>query len=100
MSLIYSVEDDGNIAKIINKTLTKQGHEVLSFFNGKDFFTTFYQRTPDLILLDVMIPKLDGISVCKKIRYALNISNILIILFLSFFEIIFIASGSIFFASS
>ena len=38
MSLIYSVEDDGNIAKIINKTLTKQGHEVLSFFNGKDFF--------------------------------------------------------------
>ena len=34
MSLIYSVEDDGNIAKIINKTLTKQGHEVLSFFNG------------------------------------------------------------------
>ena len=38
------------------------------------------KEKPDLILLDVMIPKLDGISVCKKIRYALNISNIPILM--------------------
>ena len=38
------------------------------------------KKSIDLILLDVMIPKLDGISVCKKIRYALNISNIPILM--------------------
>ncbi|CCZ85063.1 MAG TPA: response regulator transcription factor [Candidatus Caccosoma faecigallinarum] len=80
MSLIYSVEDDGNIAKIINKTLTKQGHEVLSFFNGKDFFTTFYQRTPDLILLDIMLPDMDGIDILKKIRENENYDAVEIII--------------------
>ena len=42
--------------------------------------TPIGKKRPDLILLDVMIPKLDGISVCKKIRYALNISNIPILM--------------------
>lgn len=68
MYLIYSLEDDLNISKIINKTLTKQGYEVVSFEKGMDFLYEFNQKKPDLVLLDMMLPDIDGIDILKKIR--------------------------------
>ena len=48
--LIYSVEDDDDIAIIINKTLTKQGYTVKTFNNGKSFFQEFQKNKPNIIL--------------------------------------------------
>ena len=60
--------------------LQKEGYNTLEAYDGATAVDMALNKKPDLILLDVMIPKLDGISVCKKIRYALNISNIPILM--------------------
>lgn len=66
--LIYSVEDDDNIANIIKLTLQKQGYDVLVFSNGKSFFEAFENKKPDLVLLDMMLPDISGSEIIKKIR--------------------------------
>ncbi len=66
--LIYSVEDDQDIAKIINKTLTKQGYLVETFFDGESFFKKFNETKPHMILLDMMLPDLSGTEILKMIR--------------------------------
>ncbi|MBR3697509.1 MAG: response regulator transcription factor [Clostridia bacterium] len=60
--------------------LQKEGYDTIEAYDGITAVDLALKEKPDLILLDIMIPKLDGISVCKKIRYALNISNIPIIM--------------------
>lgn len=67
-NLIYSVEDDINISKIISLTLKKQGYEVLSFPDGTSFLEAFGKRKPDLILLDLMLPDVSGFDLLRKIR--------------------------------
>ena len=66
--LIYSIEDDKDISLIINKTLSKQGFEVESFYDGKSFFKSFDTRKPEIILLDLMLPDISGIEILKRIR--------------------------------
>ncbi len=66
--LIYSVEDDHDIALIVNKTLTRQGYTVKSFSDGKSFFAAFKAQKPHLILLDLMLPDMSGSEILKKIR--------------------------------
>lgn len=66
--LIYSVEDDNDIALIINKTLTKQGYTVETFSNGKDFWAAFKVKKPRLILLDLMLPDTSGSKILEELR--------------------------------
>ena len=67
-SVIYSVEDDKDIAKIINKTLSKQGYEVVSFYDGTSFIKAFDENKPDMVLLDMMLPDLSGAHLLQYIR--------------------------------
>lgn len=66
--LIYSVEDDKNISHLINVTLTKQGYVVESFYDGESFLKRFNDQKPNLILLDMMLPNIQGSELLKKIR--------------------------------
>ena len=66
--LVYSIEDDKDIGAIINKTLEKVGYEVKTFVDGESFFKTFAIRKPEIILLDLMLPKMSGTDILKKIR--------------------------------
>ncbi len=77
--LIYSVEDDEDISLIINKTLTKQGFTVKSFENGKKFLEQFMLETPDIVLLDLMLPDMSGSDIIKKIRSNQKYDNVHII---------------------
>lgn len=77
--LIYSVEDDEDISLIINKTLTKQGFTVKSFENGKKFLEQFKLETPDIVLLDLMLPDMSGSDIIKKIRSNQKYDNVHII---------------------
>ena len=77
--LIYSVEDDEDMSLIINKTLTKQGFTVKSFENGKKFLEQFKLETPDIVLLDLMLPDMSGSDIIKKIRSNQKYDNVHII---------------------
>lgn len=66
--LIYSIEDDKDIAYIINVTLSKQGYTVKSFTDGKSFWTEFKRQKPNMILLDMMLPDISGQEILKQIR--------------------------------
>lgn len=77
---ILVVDDEKSIMELLVFNLQKEGYNTLEAYDGVTAVEMAINEKPDLILLDVMIPKLDGISVCKKIRYALNISNIPILM--------------------
>lgn len=66
--LIYSIEDDEDIAIIINKTLTKHGFEVKTFYDGKSFYESFKTEKPNIILLDMMLPDMNGLDILRDIR--------------------------------
>ena len=76
--LIYSIEDDTNIGYIINRTLTSAQYDVKTFPDGKQFWTAFSSTKPDLILLDLMLPDIDGIELHKKIRKESKVPVIII----------------------
>lgn len=78
--LILVVDDEQNIRDLLVFNLQKEGYDTVEAEDGLTAVDIALKEKPDLILLDVMIPKLDGISVCKKIRYALNISNMPILM--------------------
>ena len=68
MFLIFSVEDDKNIAQIINATLSKQGYEVVTFYDGNSFLEELKNRKPDMIMLDMMLPDISGQDILKILR--------------------------------
>lgn len=80
--LIYSVEDDSAISEIINKTLTKQNYLVKSFENGESFLDAFAVKKPNMVLLDLMLPKIQGIDILRKIRSE-DINNDIVVIILS-----------------
>lgn len=77
---ILVVDDEENIMDLLVYNLEKEGYNTLKAYDGLTAVEMAIKERPDLILLDVMIPKLDGISVCKKIRYYLNISTMPILM--------------------
>ncbi|HZW48620.1 MAG TPA: response regulator [Bacillota bacterium] len=75
---ILVVEDEKPIAEIIKYNLEKDGYQVEVAFDGEEAVTKAYLYQPDLILLDIMLPKLDGVSVCRKLRKELTIPIIML----------------------
>lgn len=66
--MIYCIEDDNGIRDLIVYTLTASGYKAKGFADSSEFWTAVKQEIPTLILLDVMLPNEDGISILKKIR--------------------------------
>ena len=69
MALIYIVEDDNNISEIESFALKNSGFHVEEFPDAKAFFERLSVKLPNLVLLDVMLPDEDGLSVVAKPRY-------------------------------
>lgn len=68
MSLIYVVEDDKNIQEIEQIALKNSGYHVVTFDTAGDFFDALKTQTPDLLLLDIMLPDMDGLQVLEQVR--------------------------------
>ena len=68
MAKILFIEDDPLIIKIYTTRLTADGYQVLSAENGADGITLAEKELPDLIVLDIMMPKVDGFGVLQKLR--------------------------------
>lgn len=67
---ILVVDDDKNICELLRLYLEKEGYNVVLAFDGKEGLDKFSSQSPDLILLDVMMPNMDGWQVCREIRKA------------------------------
>ena len=65
---IYIVEDDKNIREIEMFALKNSGYAVEEFENAKSFFSRSVEKVPDLVLLDIMLPDMDGLEIVKKLR--------------------------------
>ena len=65
---IYVVDDEVNILEILTYNLEKEGYTVKSFQNGKNFLRQFEEGKPDLVILDLMLPDIDGFDICKTIK--------------------------------
>ena len=78
--MIFILEDDDSIRKLINYSLKSQGFEVQDFPLPSLFWQTLETQTPDLLLLDIMLPEEDGISILKKLRSNLKTSTIPVIM--------------------
>jgi len=75
---VLVVDDEKPISDIIKFNLVKEGYDVDTAFDGDEAIKRVYQFQPDLILLDVMLPKLDGFQVCKRIRESFNMPIIML----------------------
>lgn len=74
---VLVVDDDKNICELIRLYLEKEGFSVVLAYDGQSAVELFKENTPSVVLLDVMLPKIDGFQVCREIR---RISNIPIIM--------------------
>lgn len=78
--MVYILEDDDNIRKLINYSLKSQGFEVQDFALPSAFWSALQTTNTDLLLLDIMLPEEDGISILKKLRSNPKTSTIPVIM--------------------
>lgn len=68
MGSVYLVEDDDNIRKLVCYALSKEGYDITGFALPSDFWGAYEKGVPDLVMLDIMLPEEDGLSILKKLR--------------------------------
>ena len=68
MKHIMLVEDEVELAHLVRDYLEAAGFEVSMFHDGQDAYTSFQQRKPNLMILDLMVPRMDGLTICRKVR--------------------------------
>ena len=65
---ILVVEDEEDIRELLKYNLEKEGYQVFGAATGEEALRAVRDRLPDLILLDLMLPGIDGLEVCRRIR--------------------------------
>lgn len=78
--MIYIVEDDNSIRELVAYTLNTTGLKAKGFEEGEAFFSALKKELPDLVLLDIMLPGEDGISILEKLRSDTRTRNIPVIM--------------------
>jgi len=68
MTSILIVEDERNLSNVIRDRLQEEGYRVLQAFDGPSALEVARNRAPDLIVLDIMLPGMDGLEVCRRLR--------------------------------
>lgn len=80
MARILIVEDDKNLVKLLEFNLKKEGYEVLIAYDGEEGLQKARKEKPDAIILDIMLPKLDGYKICRLLKHDKKYKNIPIIM--------------------
>jgi two-component system, OmpR family, response regulator ChvI len=68
MSRIAVVDDEANIRETVAFALRREGYEVEMYADGLEAATAFEETIPDLVILDILMPRMDGLELCRKIR--------------------------------
>jgi DNA-binding response OmpR family regulator len=78
MSVMLIADDNRQITSILEEYAKNEGFEVKAAFNGREALRSFEKYNPDIVLLDVMMPEMDGFEVCREIRKQSNVPIIMI----------------------
>lgn len=78
MTLILAVDDEPLYVHLLQVNLEKEGYEVISASNGEEALEIVSNRNPDLVMMDIMLPVLDGITTCERIRQFSNVPIIMV----------------------
>ena len=78
--MIYYVEDDSGIRELVVYTLNQTGLEARGFAESQAFYAACAERKPDLILLDIMLPGIDGLTVCRNLKNTPALADVPIIM--------------------
>lgn len=78
--LILSVDDEQDVTDLVQFHLTRAGYEVVSAATGRDALASIAGRRPDLILLDLMLPDIDGFGICEILRRSPQTASIPIVI--------------------
>ncbi|NLB29763.1 MAG: response regulator transcription factor [Clostridiales bacterium] len=79
MRTVLIVDDEKNIVDILKFNLQKEGYNTVEAYDGKEAMEKFDSSHPDLVLLDVMLPRLSGFEVCRRIRESDNLTPIIML---------------------
>lgn len=75
---IYIADDEENIRELIKNFLEKNGYDVRAFADGTSLLNAFYESACDLVILDIMMPGEDGLSICARIRKQYHVPIIIV----------------------
>ncbi|MBU3805960.1 MAG: response regulator transcription factor [Candidatus Fournierella pullistercoris] len=78
--MIYILEDDSNIRELVTYTLNRSGHQAVGFELPSQFWNALEQEQPELLLLDIMLPEQDGLSILKRLRSSSATSQLPVIM--------------------
>lgn len=76
--LVYIADDEINICNIIKSFLIKEGYEVETFYDGRSILEAFQLRPADMLIIDIMMPEIDGYSLCSFIRQKSSVPIIIV----------------------
>jgi DNA-binding response OmpR family regulator len=80
MTRILLVDDEKDMVEVINLRLEANGYQVMVATDGQEGLTMAREKRPDLIILDIMLPKMDGFTVCRMLKYDEKFQDIPIIM--------------------
>jgi two-component system, OmpR family, response regulator RpaA len=80
MAQIMLVDDDKHVVEVVERALRRQGHAVIVASDGREALGFLQRQSPDLLILDVMLPRLNGVQVCEYVRSHPNLASIPILL--------------------
>ncbi|MTI67929.1 MAG: response regulator transcription factor [Firmicutes bacterium] len=75
---VMVIDDDKNIAELISLYLEREGYQTKEYLSGVDALEDFSNFTPDLVILDIMLPKIDGYDMCTEIRKKSDVPIIMV----------------------
>jgi DNA-binding response OmpR family regulator len=78
--IISIVDDEPDIVELIKYHLEKEKYHTDSFYDGESFLTHLHEKIPDLVILDLMLPSIDGLEICRTLRATEEFKNIPIIM--------------------
>jgi pilus assembly protein CpaE len=79
--IVLVIDDDGHTLRLLEFALTKAGHEVVTASRGEEGLQKAFQQPPDLAIIDLMMPQMDGYEVCRRLRQNERTADVLILVF-------------------
>ncbi len=78
---ILIVDDEEDVVEVVEMLLKVENYTVLKAYDGEEGLKKALEETPDLVILDIMMPKMDGVEACKKMRELENMKETPIVMF-------------------